>query len=335
MLQVHHWEHDLLDLANQALDSGVSSHSQAETDQAVLERAYRLCEDITRENSKTFYLASSLMPRTKRKATQALYAFCRLSDEIVDHPRPEAANPIQVRADLDSWRQQVIHGSSSAHSSSSIRIPTAIPPTQEKIVSLAWADTRRQFHIPRGYVDQLIDGLALDLENCRYQTFADLSRYCYGVACTVGLMSMHISGYSGRDAIPYAIRLGVALQLTNILRDVGEDWRNGRLYLPLEELEAFGLDEENISSGVVDQRWRAFMCFQIDRAHSLYAEALKGIALLHRDGRFAIAAAGELYRGILGKIEENDYNVFSRRAAVSAWGKLSRLPGIWLQSVLG
>ena len=328
MLQVNHWEHHLLDLANQALDSGVSSHSLSETDHAVLDVAYRRCEEITRENSKTFFMASGLMPGGKRKATQALYAFCRLSDEIVDHPQPGAANPIQVKARLDGWRQQVIHGSPTSNQSSPKN------QSQEKVVSLAWADTRRRFHIPRGYVEQLIDGLALDLENCRYETFVDLSRYCYGVACTVGLMSMHISGYSSRQAIPYAIRLGVALQLTNILRDVGEDWRNGRLYLPLEELHAFGLDEEFISAGIVDQRWRAFMRFQIDRAHSLYEEALKGIAFLHRDGRFAIAAAGELYRGILGKIEENDFDVFTRRAAVSAWGKLSRLPGIWLNSVL-
>jgi 15-cis-phytoene synthase len=333
MLQVHHWEHYLLDMANQALDSGVSSLSHNETDQVVLEQAYRHCEEITKENSKTFFMASSLMPGAKRKATQALYAFCRLSDEIVDHPQPEAANPAQIRARLDGWRQQVIHGSLAASSGSTARFSAVPGQTAEKIVSMAWADTRRQFTIPRGYVDQLIDGLALDLENCRYQTFTDLSRYCYGVACTVGLMSMHISGYSSREAIPYAIRLGVALQLTNILRDVGEDWRNGRLYLPLEELEAFGLDEEFVAAGVVDQRWRDFMRFQIDRAHSLYAEALKGIALLHRDGRFAIAAAGELYRAILGKIEQNDYDVFTQRAAVSAWGKLSRLPGIWVRSV--
>lgn len=328
MLQVHHWEHHLVDLAHQAMDSGVSSLSQTEADHVTLEIAYRRCEEITRENSKTFYMASGLMPGMKRKATQALYAFCRISDEIVDSPRPGAANTAQIRAHLDGWRQQVIHETpSTSQSISKVQ-------TQEKIVSLAWADTRRKFHIPRGYVEQLIDGLALDLVNQRYQSFTDLSRYCYGVACTVGLMSMHISGYSSREAIPYAIRLGVALQLTNILRDVGEDWRNRRLYLPQDEMEAFGIDEAYISAGIVDQRWREFMRFQIDRAHSLYEEALKGIALLHRDGRFAIAAAGELYRAILNQIEANDYDVFNRRAALGAWGKLRRLPGIWLNSVL-
>jgi 15-cis-phytoene synthase len=326
MLQVNHWEHHLLDLANQALDSGVSSQSQTEADQDVLNLAYQRCEEITRENSKTFYMASGLMPGLKRKATQALYAFCRLSDEIVDNPQPRNAEPTQVQARLEEWRQQVIFGTPA------VNLISFKDRSLDKIVSMAWADARRKFYIPRGYVDQLIDGLALDLEYKRYDTFTDLSRYCYGVACTVGLMSMHISGYRSREAIPYAIRLGVALQLTNILRDVGEDWRNGRLYLPREELEAFGLDENFIDAGVVDQRWRAFMRFQIDRAHSLYEEALQGIPFLHRDGRFAITAAGELYRAILEMIEKNDYNVFSRRAVVGNWGKLSRLPGIWLRS---
>jgi len=196
-------------------------------------------------------------------------------------------------------------------------------------VLLAWMDTRRRFGIPDGYIVQLLDGLAYDVARYRCQNFIQLSQYCYRVACTVGLMSMHITGYHSSNAIPFAIRLGVALQLTNILRDVGEDWRTGRLYLPLEELEAFGLGEADIAAGVVTDRWRSFMRFQIERARRLYKEALPGVSLLHRDGRFAIAAAGELYRAILDQIEANDYNVFQQRAYLSGFGKLSRLPGIW------
>jgi 15-cis-phytoene synthase len=197
---------------------------------------------------------------------------------------------------------------------------------------MAWADARRQYSIPNGYVEQLIDGLSFDLNRVRYTSFNELVHYCYGVACTVGLMSMKIVGYASGAAIPFAIRLGVALQLTNILRDVGEDWRAGRLYLPLEELDAFGLSEADVAAGKVDDRWRAFMRFQIQRTRRLYAEALPGISLLHSDGRFAIAAAGELYRAILDQIEANDYNVFQRRASLSSSGKLSRLPGIWWRS---
>ena len=166
----------------------------------------------------------------------------------------------------------------------------------------------------------------------RYETFEDLATYSYGVASTVGLMSMHIIGFSGADALPFAIKLGLALQMTNILRDVGEDWRRGRLYLPLEELAHFGLTEADIAAGVVDDRWRAFMRFQLDRTRQLYEEAWPGIGKLHKDGRFAIAAAAGLYRAILPKIEANDYDVFNNRAFVSTWGKLRLLPGLWWRS---
>jgi phytoene synthase len=143
---------------------------------------------------------------------------------------------------------------------------------------------------------------------------------------------MCIIGFEGRPAIPYAVKLGVALQMTNILRDVGEDWRSGRLYLPQEELDAYGLNEEDIAAGRVDERWRAFMRFQIERNRQIYAEAWPGIALLDQDGRFSIAAAADLYRGILDDIEAHDYNVFNRRSYVNTLGKLSRLPGIWWRS---
>jgi phytoene synthase len=317
MIHAQHWERQLLDLAHQAMDSGVSAHPPVEAQR--LHDAYAACETITRENSKTFYIASGLMPKEKRRATRALYAFCRVSDDIVDRP---AAPGAPAHEHLEAWRGHVFTSDHQAN----------ITPVQREI-NLAWVDTRRTFGIPSGYVEQLIDGLSFDLIRPRYQTFTELVRYCYGVACTVGLMSMHISGYTGSAAIPFAIRLGVALQLTNILRDVGEDWRAGRLYLPLDELEAFGLTEDDVAAGVVDDRWRSFMRYQIQRARRLYHEALPGVSLLHRDGRFAIAAAGELYRGILDQIEANDYDVFRRRASISALGKLRRLPGIWWRAM--
>jgi phytoene synthase len=142
-------------------------------------------------------------------------------------------------------------------------------------------------------------------------------------------MSMHIIGYASTEAVPYAIRLGVALQLTNILRDVGEDWRAGRVYLPQDELAAFGLSEIDLAAGHVDDRWRAFMRFQIDRNRDLYEQARPGIALLNGDGRFAVACAAELYATILDDVEAHDYDVFHRRVRVSGWSQLRRLPGIW------
>jgi 15-cis-phytoene synthase len=318
MLQAQFWERQLLDRANAALDSGVNTHYSAYVDNCALEEAYSYCEGITRENSKTFFLASSLLPEEKRRAVRALYAFCRVSDDLVDHSVGNNAGDF-TKATIESWRQMIVFGRAGSEGIH------AYGPT----VSLAWADARHNYHIPLGYVEQLLDGLALDLNHARYETFSQLAEYCYGAACTVGLMSMHITGYTHREAIPYAIRLGVALQLTNILRDVGEDWRAGRLYLPLEELADFGLDEADINDSVIDNRWRAFMRFQISRTRKLYQEALPGVAYLNRDGRFAIAAAGELYRAILDQIEANDYDVFHRRASTGAWGKIRRLPGIW------
>jgi phytoene synthase len=271
------------------------------------QRAYRHCEAITREHSRTFYVASGLLPHTQRRAIRALYAFCRVSDDLIDRDSAEKA------AQFHEWRQRTLHGQ----------------PQDDDPVILAWSAMCARYHIPRQYAEQLLDGVASDLTQPRYATFADLVHYCYAVASTVGLMSMHIIGYSGKEAIPHAVKLGVALQLTNILRDVSEDWAKGRVYLPQDELHAFGLTEADIGYGLVDDRWRAFMRFQIDRARRLYAEALPGVALLGQSGRFAIGAAAELYRAILDDIEAHDYNVFTRRAHVSDRRKITSLPGIW------
>jgi phytoene synthase len=138
-------------------------------------------------------------------------------------------------------------------------------------------------------------------------------------------MSMHIVGFESNEAIPYAIKLGVALQMTNILRDVGEDYRNGRIYLPRDEMEGFGISESALASRIVTDKWRELMRFQIARTRDLYAQAWPGIHMLERDGRLAIAAAGSLYRGILDVIERNDYDVFSQRASVHTWVKIQRV----------
>ena len=204
--------------------------------------------------------------------------------------------------------------------------------TLKTLVLLAWAKARATFRIPSRYAEQLIDGVARDLATTRYATFGELAEYCYGVASTVGLMSMHIIGFAGPQALPYAIKMGVALQLTNILRDVGEDWRRGRVYLPQDELAAHDLGDGDIAAGRVTDRWRAFMRFQISRARTIYDESAPGIGLLAPRGRLAVSAAATFYRGILDDIEAHDYDVFSRRAYVSTWGKVNRLPKIWWRS---
>ena len=214
-------------------------------------------------------------------------------------------------------------------------------PTPDDPVVLAWADARARYRIPTAYAEQLIDGVARDLTTTRYASFDDLAAYCYGVASTVGLLSMHIIGFAGREAIPYAVKLGVALQLTNILRDVREDWAAGRVYLPQDELAAFGLSDADISGlstagfrgedGVTD-RWRAFMRFQIERNRQLYNEAAPGIAWLDPAGRFAIAAAAGLYRDILESIAARDGDVFSQRAKPRTRTALPRAVGLWWRS---
>ena len=304
------WESTLNGMAHEAFDH-LATPGIATLDSNLLGQAYQACEAITRQHSRTFYMASGLLPAEKRQAVRALYAFCRVSDDIVD--RSLTADPLPA---LNAWRSRAL----------------ATHPTDEDLVTLAWADTRLKYGIPVRYAEQLLDGVASDLTHCSYRSFDELAEYAYRVASTVGLMSMHIIGFSGPQAIPYAIKLGVALQVTNILRDVGEDWRSGHLYLPQEDLQQFGLSEKDIAAGVVTPGWRKFMRFQIQRARRIYAEAWPGIGMLQGDGRFAIAAASGLYEAILDDIEKHDYDVFSRRAHIGALGKLVRLPGIWFRT---
>ncbi|MCE7946408.1 MAG: phytoene/squalene synthase family protein [Chloroflexi bacterium CFX4] len=306
-LPTTNWEYRLLARALEALDSHPSAQAVPHSE-SLLEESYAYCESLTRLHSRTFYMASGLLPYEKRRAVRALYAFCRVTDNIVDDSQSAAR-----AAHLEAWQHTV----SMAH-----------PPASEP-VAVAWADAQARYRIPKGYAQQLIRGCAADLYPRRYETFADLAEYAYGVASTVGLMAMHIIGFTSDEAIPYAVKLGVALQVTNVLRDVGEDWRNGRLYLPQDELAAFGVSEQDIAAGRLTENWRAFMRYQIARNRQLYAESWAGIALLNSEGRFAIAAAAELYRAILNDIEANDYDVFRRRARVSTLGKLRRLPIIW------
>jgi phytoene synthase len=310
--EIPSWERRLLDLAREGTYRVHEAPDPALNATDTLAEGYRRAEAITRDHSHSFHFASRFLPDNKRRGIRALYAFCRITDDIVDEPGGDSS------ASLAEWRSRTLAS----------EIDLSDP------VELAWEDTRHQFQIPQTYVAQLIDGVGRDLQQTRYESFESLSEYCYGVASTVGLMSMHIIGFQQPEALRYAVKMGVALQLTNILRDVGEDFQLGRVYLPKDELRRFDLDEADLESGRISDRWREFMRFQIARARRLYREALPGIALLHRDGRFAVTAAAELYGGILGEIENNDYDVFDQRAHLSTRQKLLGLPSIWLRSRL-
>jgi phytoene synthase len=264
------------------------------------------------EYSHTFYFATGLLPSQKKTAVRALYAFCRRTDDIVDIG---AAGPLE----LERWRAKV----------------NLEPAQQVDPVLKLWSAIRSQHGVDRQYERELIDGVAMDLHRRSYKTWEELKGYCYMVASTVGLMSMPLVGLAPgvtfEQARPFAVKLGIALQLTNILRDVGEDARSGRVYLPEEDLHRFQLTPADIIARVYDQRFIALMQYQISRARQIFKEALPGIALLHASVRPAVTAAAVLYRAILDEIEKIDYQVHHLRAHTSAQRKLSMLPGILWQ----
>ncbi len=268
--------------------------------------AYHHCDQVIREHSKSFFLSTQFLPLAKRRAVRAFYAFCRVTDDTVDQATED---PVRTLAE---WVQRV-------------RSPHMIA---DDPVLLAWHDTRSTYSLSSAWVDELLAGMAMDLTINRYASFADLWLYCYRVASVVGLISMQVTG-AAPGATPYAIKLGVALQMTNILRDVGEDVKRGRIYLPLEDLERFGLNYDDILNRVYDDRFRAMMRFQVERTYQLYDESWAGIGLLPPDSRFSVAAAARVYRGILDNLVANDYDSYSRRAYLTFHEKLARLPRLW------
>ena len=308
-MQAHaNWENQLLAMAGNIPRPKTRPFFSYWAGDASLRKAYKQAEKITAQHSKSFFLASGLLPEEKRSAVRALYAFCRTVDDIVDE-----SSDAERDSQLGYWQAMVENTTYDEHD----------------MVAAAWGDTLTRYHIPRHYALQLIEGVARDLFQTRYQTFADLATYCYGVASTVGLMSMYILGFEDNDAVPYAIKLGVALQMTNILRDIGEDYQNGRLYLPREELVFYGIQESDIAAGRMTPNWCQFMSFQIERTRQLYRESSPGVKMLEKEGQLAVGAASVFYQGILDEIEKSGYDVFTQRASLSAWGKVRRIPALF------
>ncbi|OJW06571.1 MAG: hypothetical protein BGO39_00605 [Chloroflexi bacterium 54-19] len=273
-----------------------------------MEAAFRYCQRVTRRGSRSFYLGSRLLPPDKRRAVWALYTFCRSSDDMVDLEQDGLATEARL-AQVSEWERQV-------------RDCFAGQVDSSRPAMVALAHTFARYKVPQAPVFELLEGMRMDLTRSRYASFEELELYCYRVASTVGLVMCEIIGYTDKRALHYAVKLGMAMQLTNILRDVGEDARIGRVYLPQEELRRFGYREEDLLAGVSNDRWRELLRFQIERARQYYRAAWPGIDLLDPACRNSIRVAARLYSLILDQIERNDYDVFTRRAYVPLPQKL-------------
>jgi phytoene synthase len=268
-----------------------------------LNRSYRICREITRSHSTTFYFASLFLSPERRKAIWAVYAFCRTADDIVDTSEQPAAR----LSEIDSWQSELL---------------AAYSGRAQHPAMIAFADAVTKFDVPIEPALQLLRGARNDVTTRRYETYDELREYCYLVASTVGLMTSPILGYAP-GALEYGVALGLAMQMTNIMRDVGEDAAMGRIYLPAEDFRRFGYSEDRLMDGVVDDSFVEMMRFEISRIRRIYDEATPGIELLVPESRYAVRLALRLYSQILDEIEHNGYDVFSRRAFVPLRSRLT------------
>jgi 15-cis-phytoene synthase len=289
--------------------------------------AYESCRQVTADFAKSFYLSTMLMPPAKRQAIWAIYVWCRRTDELVDSEAAAQLDSETLGHHLDDWEE---------------RLEKIFAGRAEDDFDVALVHTIESFpDLDIQPFRDMIEGQRMDLYRKRYETFDELNLYCYRVAGTVGLMSTVIMGVNGisyqpapwdTGKAPYlpikeAVALGIANQLTNILRDVGEDAAHrGRIYLPLEDLRRFNYTEADLFNRVNDDRWKQLMKFQIDRARHCFIEAEQGIRFLSEDARWPVWAAAMTYSWILNSIERNNYDVFNHRAYVSTKRKLSALP---------
>ncbi|KAL4186320.1 hypothetical protein AMTRI_Chr09g13560 [Amborella trichopoda] len=287
----------------------------------VLNEAYDRCGEVCAEYAKTFYLGTLLMTPERRRAIWAIYVWCRRTDELVDGPNASHITP----SALDRWEMRLhdlFHG------------------RPYDMLDAAVSDTVSKFPVDIQPFKDMIEGMRMDLRKSRYANFDELYLYCYYVAGTVGLMSVPVMGIASdsctktENVYNAALALGIANQLTNILRDIGEDARRGRIYLPQDELKQAGLSEEDVFAGKVTERWREFMRWQIKRARMYFDEAEKGVPELNPESRWPVWAALLIYRQILDEIQSNDYDVFSKRAYVNKAKKLLSLPVSYTRSIL-
>jgi 15-cis-phytoene synthase len=277
-----------------------------------LPESYRHCTHVARSQARNFYYSFLCLPERKRAWMCAIYAFMRYSDDISDDGMGDTI------ARMEAWRAALDRAFEGDYGESPI-----LP---------AFHDAVRQRSIPKQYFDELIDGAMMDLSPRRYDTFQDTYDYCYHVASVVGLVCIHVFGFEDERAKEYAEANGIAFQLTNILRDLREDAQMGRVYLPQEDLRRFAYTEEDLRAGVENDAFLALMRFEVERTCDYYRKAEPLLDLIHPDSRPCLQAMRKIYRGILDRIVEQKYDVFTHRARVPTWKKLIIAGEAWWQS---
>lgn len=267
-----------------------------------LEESYEQCRKLNAEHGKTYYLATLMLPRKKRKYVHALYGFARYADEIVDN-LASTLTPQEKADHLRTWGQTILNDIRRGESSDPIGI--------------ALIDTVNTFAIPIEHFEAFLHSMEMDLTVSQYQTYEDLMEYVYGSAAVIGLEMVPVLGFRNDDAYECAKKLGIAFQLANFIRDVGEDLDRGRVYLPLDDLARFGVDRAALERRVLTPEIKAALAYQIDRVRQLQKEADPGIEMLDETSRPCIRAASELYCGIVDEVEKIGYDIFNKRAKTS------------------
>ena len=280
-----------------------------------LDRAYDLCRRITKSEAKNFYYAFRTLPHRKRRAIYAAYAFFRRVDDVVDGD-----------ASIEVKRKQLEQARTFMDPDRSVAGPD--------LVLLALKHAIDEHSIPTSYFGDFVDGIEMDLVQTRYFDFEELRSYCYGVASAIGLISIAVFGYTDPKAKEYAVDLGLAMQLTNVLRDIGEDAGRDRIYIPTDELSAYGYSETDLLSGTTNDAFRELMSFQVERARQYFRSGLKLIPLVSAESRACPSALASVYSAILDRIEASEYDVFSRRIGLSPVEKLLMVARLWATSLI-
>ena len=280
-----------------------------------LSDAYEECRLITRREAKNFFYAFLTLPAPKRRAIYAAYAFCRHCDDAVD----EVATPEDKQAALRSL---------------TARLDEAYRGQPEGPLFTALAHTARTYEIPQSHFQDVIRGVEMDLATTRYRTYEDLRLYCYRVASVIGLICVRIFGCSSPEAREPAIALGVAMQLTNILRDIAEDGANGRVYLPQEDIRRFGYSDDELLKGAFNDRFVTLMRFQVQRAREQFQQGKALLPLLPLRSRACPAVLGGIYSRLLDRSEAQGSDVYAKRVSLSGREKLLLMVRLWLQSLL-